>query len=182
MIDITRAYREGATYAQALAGGWAGAGHSVTLGSRDPGSKTNLPFPVAGLAETARDADVVVNAALGGSSKVLFAGVDAGALAGKLIVDVANAVTPSFELVYPNSSLGEELQEVFPYARVVKTLNTCNTSVQADPKAIGPSSVFVSGDDADEGRGGGAPAGPGLAGGLDRGSGRPRGTPGRDSG
>lgn len=135
--------------ARTLAGGWMRAGHSVTLGSRDPGARTDLPFPVAGLDDTARGADVVVNATPGGSSRDLLARVDAGALSGKPLVDVANAVTPSFELVYPNSSLGEELQEMLPEARVVKTLNTLGAPIMVDPSSIGPSNVFLSGDDAD---------------------------------
>lgn len=133
--------------AQALAGGWTAAGHSVTLGSRDPGSRTGLAFLVAGLAEAAQNAEVVVNATPGASSTELLSRVGADALSGKPLVDVANALTPSFELVYPNWSLGEELQEAFPGAKVVKTLNTCNFSVMANPSAIGPSSVFLSGDD-----------------------------------
>lgn len=135
--------------AQALAGRWIEAGHSVTLGSREPESRSDLSFPVAGITETAQGADVVVNATPGGSSKDLLAQVDADAFTGKLLIDIANAVTPSFELFYPNSSLGEELQEMLPDANIVKTLNTCNTSVQANPSAIDPSSIFVSGDDAD---------------------------------
>lgn len=135
--------------AQTLAGGWAKGGHAVTLGSRDPGSKTGLSFPVAGVTETARGADVVVNATPGASSKETLAQVDADALSGKPLVDLANAVTPAFELVYPNSSLGEELQKILPDARVVKTLNTFGAPIMTDPSAIGPSSVFVSGEDAD---------------------------------
>lgn len=134
--------------ARTLAKRWTEAGHSVTLGSREPGSRMGLPFPVAGHDETTRNTGVVVNATPGGSSKYLLARVEPGALAGKLLIDVANAITPTFELVYPNSSLGEELQQMLPDARVVKTLNTCAATVFADPSEIEPSSVFLSGDDA----------------------------------
>lgn len=135
--------------AQTLAGGWTEAGHAVTLGSRNPESRTDLPFPVAGVDAAARGADVIVNATPGASSMDTLARVDAGALLGKPLIDLANAVTPAFELVYPNSSLGEELQRTLPDVRVVKTLNTFGAPVMTDPSAIGPSSVFVSGDDAD---------------------------------
>jgi predicted dinucleotide-binding enzyme len=65
-----------------------------------------------------------------------------------VLVDVANANTPSFELVYPNSSLGEKLQAALPAAKVVKTMNTAAMSVMTEPDTLPPSSVFVSGDDA----------------------------------
>ncbi len=134
--------------AQALAGGCVEAGHSVTLGSRYPESRTDLSFPVASLDETAQNADVIVNATPGDSSEELLAQVDAGAFSGKLLIDVANAATSSFDLIYPDSSLGEKLQEMLPKAKVVKTLNTCAGKVFVNPSAIGPSSVFVSGNDA----------------------------------
>ena len=67
--------------------------------------------------------------------------------AGKTLLDVANALTPAFALVYPNSSLAEHLQAALPSARVVKTLNTGAMTLMADPRRIGPSSVFLSGND-----------------------------------
>lgn len=137
--------------ARALAGGFAGAGHSVTLGSRHPESRTDLSFPVAGLDETARDAEVIVNATPGEFSEEVLAGVDADAdaFSGKLLIDVANAATSSNDLIYPDSSLGERLQAMLPDAKVVKTLNTCAGKVFVDPSALEPSSIFVSGNDAD---------------------------------
>lgn len=134
--------------AQALAGGLAAAGHSVTLGSRHPESRTNLSFQVASLGETAQNADVIVNATPGESSEELLAQLAADAFRGKLLIDVANAATSSFDLVYPDSSLGEKLQEMLPEAKVVKTLNTCAGKVFVNPSAIEPSSIFVSGNDA----------------------------------
>jgi predicted dinucleotide-binding enzyme len=74
--------------------------------------------------------------------------IDADAFTGKILLDVANANTPSFELVYPNSSLGEKLQAALPRAKVVKTMNTAAMLVMTDPSGVPPSSVFVSGDDA----------------------------------
>lgn len=134
--------------AQALAGGCARAGHTVTLGSRHPESRNDLPWTVAGLVETARGADMIVNATPGASSQELLAQVGADAIGDKLLIDVANAATASFELLYPDSSLGERLQQQFPDAKVVKTMNTCAGKVFVDPAALDPSSIFVSGDDA----------------------------------
>src|SRR3982074_286845 len=53
--------------AQTMAAAWSKAGHEVTLGSRDPGSKS-LDLPVRPLAEVVAGADVVVNATPGAHS------------------------------------------------------------------------------------------------------------------
>ncbi|GAA5226883.1 NADPH-dependent F420 reductase [Paeniglutamicibacter antarcticus] len=134
--------------AQALAGGCAAAGHSVTLGSRHPESRTDLVYPVSGLEETARNAEVIVNATPGASSKELLDQIDAAVFSGKLLIDVANAATSSYELIYPGSSLGEKLQEMLPEANVVKTMNTCAGKIFINPSSLEPTSIFVSGNDA----------------------------------
>jgi 8-hydroxy-5-deazaflavin:NADPH oxidoreductase len=130
-----------------LASAWANAGHEITLGSRDPGAK-RLAFPVTTLADTVRWADIVVNATPGAATLATLSTVVPGRFAGKTLIDVANAITPAFALVYPNSSLAEHLQAALPGARVVKTLNTGAMTLMADPRRIGPSTVFLSGDDA----------------------------------
>jgi predicted dinucleotide-binding enzyme len=135
--------------AQTLARGWSAAGHEITFGSRDPASKGDIGAPVASLTAVVADNDVVVNATPGSTSLQLAEGIGAAASAGKVLVDVANATTPSFELVYPNSSLAEKLQAALPQTKVVKTMNTAAMSVLTEPAALPPSSVFVSGDDTD---------------------------------
>jgi predicted dinucleotide-binding enzyme len=133
--------------AQTLARRWSAAGHEITFGSRDPASKVGLDAPVTSSATAVAGTDVVVNATPGSASLELVEGLGAAAFAGKVLIDVANANTPSFELVYPNSSLGEKLQEALPAAKVVKTMNTAAMSVMTEPAKLPPSSVFVSGDD-----------------------------------
>ena len=100
--------------AQTLARRWSAAGHEITFGSRDPASKGTLDAPVTALAAAVAGSDVVVNATPGSASLELAEGIGAAAFAGKVLVDVANANTPSFELVYPNSSLAEKLQAALP--------------------------------------------------------------------
>ncbi len=134
--------------AQAVAEGFSKAGHSVTLGSRHPESRTDLSFPVAGLDEAAQKADVIVNATPGASSEEVIGRMDRSAFEGKLLIDVANAATSSNDLIHPDSSLGEKLQTLLPNAKVVKTLNTLAGKIFINPSGIGPSNVFVSGDDA----------------------------------
>jgi 8-hydroxy-5-deazaflavin:NADPH oxidoreductase len=135
--------------AQALARRWSQAGHDITYGSRDAASKDGtLDAPVVSLADAVAGSDVVVNATPGAASLVMVVSTGPEVFAGKVLIDVANAGTPTFELVYPNSSLGEKLQEALPAAKVVKTMNTAAMSVMTEPAALPPSSVFVSGDDA----------------------------------
>jgi hypothetical protein len=134
--------------AQTLARHWSAAGHQITFGSRDPSSRGGLDFPVAPLAATVADHNVVVNATPGSASLELAEGIGAVAFAGKILVDVANANTPSFELVYPNASLAENLQAALPETHVVKTMNTAAMSVMTEPGTLPASSVFLSGDDA----------------------------------
>ena len=132
--------------AQTLAAAWSAAGHDILLGSRDPQSRS-LGFPVGGLADTVTAADIVVNATPGAASLQTLIAVGAERFAGKTVIDVANANMPEFDLIYPNSSLGERLQAALPAAKIVKTMNTAAVTIMTNPAAIGPSSVFLSGDD-----------------------------------
>lgn len=134
--------------ARTLARAWSAAGHEITFGSRDPASRDGLDFPVTSPEAAVAGSGVVVNATPGAVSLKFLEGIGAAAFAGKVLIDVANANTPSFELVYPNSSLGEKLQAALPAAKVVKTMNTAAMSVMTEPGKLPPSSVFVSGDDA----------------------------------
>lgn len=144
--------------ARALAGGLHGAGHEVTVGSRDPGRAaarwTGSGVRVTGLRDAAGPAGVVVNATPGAQSLDVLTGL-AEELAGKVLVDVANAVVTdsagfASALVYPDSSLAEEIQRALPEVRVVKTLNTVHDSVMAAPSGLASApTAFVSGDDAD---------------------------------
>ena len=134
--------------AQTLAQHWSAAGHEITLGSRQPARAGALGAPVVSLADAVAGSEVVVNATRGSASLEVVESIGAAAFAGKVLVDVANANTPSFELLYPNSSLAEKLQAALPAARVVKTLNTAAMTVLTEPASLPPSSVFVSGDDA----------------------------------
>lgn len=70
------------------------------------------------------------------------------AVVNKILLDVSNAVTPKFELVYRNSSIAAKLQEALPDAKVVKSLNTTNTSVMTAPNSLAAkTTIFLSGND-----------------------------------
>ncbi|WP_236243099.1 NADPH-dependent F420 reductase [Streptomyces sp. CC228A] len=137
--------------ARALAQGWSAAGHDVLLGSRRPEERTGLGLPVAGLSETAAHAEVLVNATPGNVSLELLRSIGAPALAGTPLIDVGVGLSDDYtELSHPNSSLAEQIQEAFPRTPVVKTLCTMDSAAMVDPAGLaGPSTVFLSGDDAE---------------------------------
>ncbi|WP_328483740.1 NAD(P)-binding domain-containing protein [Streptomyces sp. NBC_00377] len=118
------------------------AGHEVTAVDREPGAA----------ADAARRAQVVINATPGaGSLERLTALRDE--LRGKILIDVSNATTDGpdglpADLIYPGSSLAEQLQEALPETRVVKTLNTMLFPVMTAPAALTQApTVFLSAAD-----------------------------------
>jgi len=139
--------------------------HEVTIGTRDPArtregedfASWSADVPAVGLEAfgDVPDADLVVNATSGGASLEVLAAVPPDCLDGTVLVDVCNPLDfsagfPPRLLVSDTDSMAERIQRAHPAARVVKTLNTMNASVMADPGRLGePTTVFVSGDDAD---------------------------------
>lgn len=142
-----------------LAAAWLRAGHDVVLGSRRPGDEELLTglkeLLQAGLrvddpAGTAAHAEVLVNATPGTASVALLESIGAPALAGKVLLDVAVGFLEDESLSHQVVSLGEEIQRAFPETRVVKTLCTIDREVMVAPDSLeGPSTVFLSGEDAE---------------------------------
>lgn len=142
--------------AVALADSLARAGHQLVIGSRNS-DETRLRWQgavvtVTELAAAIEASDVVFNATPGDSSLERLSALSAE-LAGKLLVDVANAVARDDAgapqgLLYPSDSLGERLQAALPATHVVKALNTMLAPVMGNPQglAVAPT-VFLSGDD-----------------------------------
>ncbi len=146
-------------------------GHDVVVGTRDPaGTLARDPddassyaawaaaHPGVGLAtfrEAATGAEVVVNASNGVATLDVLTLAGAAALAGKVLVDISNPLDfsggfPPRLFVKDDDSLGEQVQRAFPEARVVKTLNTLTAALMVRPDTLPePTTVFVSGDDAD---------------------------------
>ena len=152
------------TVGRTLAAALAGRGHDLVVGTRDVDVTATRPdvaewqaahpgVRLVPLGETAAHGEVVVNAT-SGEGTVAAVGA-AGDVAGKVVADVSNALDfsagfPPTLSVANTDSIGEQLQRAFPDARVVKTLNTMNASVMADPSLVpGEHHVFVAGDDAD---------------------------------
>jgi predicted dinucleotide-binding enzyme len=131
-----------------LAEGLISAGHEVVFGSRNPDAKDDLPALVTTLRDAAASADVVVSATPGNASLETLELIGEETLSGRILLDVGNALTEQFALVYPNASLGTKIQEAFPDTRVVKSLNTVNVSVMTSPQTLpAATTVFLSGND-----------------------------------
>jgi predicted dinucleotide-binding enzyme len=79
--------------------------------------------------------------------------LNAGALSGKVLIDVSNPLDSSHGLpmslsICNTNSLGEEVQKALPSAKVVKTLNIVNCQVMVDPAKAGHPTMLVCGNDA----------------------------------
>ncbi|GAA3835800.1 NADPH-dependent F420 reductase [Nocardioides panacisoli] len=147
-------------------------GHPVTIGTRDPGATLARNEPeldgltyatwaadhravaLATFAEAAAAAELVVNASSGLASLDVLRQAGAENLAGKVLLDISNAL--DFSQGFPprmgvpdTDSVAERIQREFPDLRVVKSLNTLTASLMVHPETLPePTSVFVSGDDA----------------------------------
>ncbi|WP_437682301.1 NADPH-dependent F420 reductase [Sorangium sp. So ce131] len=142
--------------ATTLANKLAGAGHVVTVGTREPAraaarwSGAHVAF--GDPAEAARGAAIVVNATPG-ETTVERLGALREELKGKILIDVSNATLRGQDglpsgLLYPGSSVAERLQGALPETAVVKTLNTMLFTVMADPASLRtPPTAFLSGND-----------------------------------
>ena len=132
---------------KAIAAGLAAQRHEVRVGSRTAGNGRY------GFAEAAAWAEVVVNATKGEASLEALRAAGAANLEGKVLVDIANPLDfskgmPPTLFVKDDDSLGERIQREFAKARVVKTLNTMNSSLMANPGLIKEEhDVFMSGND-----------------------------------
>jgi 8-hydroxy-5-deazaflavin:NADPH oxidoreductase len=124
---------------KALAEGLRRAGNEVRFGSTDP-------------KESPRDAslwgEIVILAVPWGAHAEIAKAVG-NALDGKIVVDVSNVMTPSYELALGFTTSGaEELQKLMPGAKVVKAFNTVFAQNMSTGKLLGERlTVLVAGDD-----------------------------------
>jgi len=161
---------------QAVAAKLAELDHEVLVGTRDPAATLarDEPHPVYGIppfrvwheqhpsvklgtfADAAAQGELVVNATAGAASLDALRLAGEANLAGKVLVDIANALDysrgmPPSLLVANTDSLGERIQRAFPAVKVVKALNTMNALLMVNPRQLadGDHTVFVCGDDAE---------------------------------
>jgi 8-hydroxy-5-deazaflavin:NADPH oxidoreductase len=122
-------------------------GHDVLIGSRTAGEDA-VPF-----ADAAAHGELVFNCTNGNASLEALNAAGAENLAGKVLIDVANALDfsqgrPPLVGVSTGDSVGEQIQRAFPEANVVKALNTVNANMMVDPGVLpGEHDIFLCGDD-----------------------------------
>jgi predicted dinucleotide-binding enzyme len=137
-------------------------GHDVVMGSRDAANEKAAAWlatqperaETGTFADAAEHGEVVLNATGGAVAIDALRLAGAENLAGKVLIDVSNPMKP--DSGFPpqldpvgDDSLAERIQREFPAARVVKTLNTMNCDVMADPSRVpGEHDVFMAGEDA----------------------------------
>jgi 8-hydroxy-5-deazaflavin:NADPH oxidoreductase len=138
----------------AIASKLAAIGHDVMMGSRtaDSPKATTWAKTVAArghvgtFADTAAFGELVFNCTQGANSLAALGAAGAATLEGKIVVDVANVLSPEGP---GRESLGEQIQKAFPGAKVVKTLNTINCELMVNPDKLSEShTLFLSGNDA----------------------------------
>ena len=135
-------------------------GHDVMLGSRDEANPNAVTWAKdAGhnalygtFMNAAEFGEIIFNCTLGSASLAALEQAGAKNLKGKVLIDTSNPLdrtTDTWTLTVCNTdSLGEQIQRMFPDAKVVKSLNTVNANVMVDPnKLIEKTDVFVSGND-----------------------------------
>jgi len=139
---------------RALGGGWRKAGHGVTMALRDTAGEKAAALEQEGFSITstkgaAAAGEIVVLAipwpALTAAVKEL------GSLAGKIVIDAINPLTPDFSLaIGHDGSAGETVARLAPGARVVKAFNTTGAGNMENPQyKDGALTMFVCGDDAE---------------------------------
>src|SRR3954454_5663541 len=132
---------------RAIAGKLSELGHEVQIGSREAG-EDKVAF-----ADAAAFGEVIVNATAGDASLDALNAAGADNLAGKVLIDIANPIDhsqgmPPILTFCNDTSLAEQIQEAFPEAKVVKSLNTVNADVMVDPSKVpGSHTIFVAGND-----------------------------------
>lgn len=143
--------------ASALGPAFAGLGHDIVYGSRDPGraSVQELVTRTEGHARATEPADAVRGAAIvilavpWDAAEQVVAGL--GDLSGKVLLDPTNprVIGPDGLRDYAFAgSNAERIQQWAPEARVVKAFNTMTADLMADPASAGGAvTVALAGDD-----------------------------------
>ncbi|GIG67015.1 NADPH-dependent F420 reductase [Phytomonospora endophytica] len=142
-----------------LAAALARRGHDVHIGSRSRDNTDAAAWAETNgvaqgsFADAAAFGEIVIVAVSGMHATAVLGAAGRPRLAGKVVIDVTNPLDfsrgfPPRVVIPEEGSLGAHLQAMFPEARLVKTLNTTNNAVMADPASVpGEHCLFLSGDD-----------------------------------
>ena len=148
--------------AKALAGGFLKHGHEVMLGTRTPAklaewAAKNPKGRVAGFADAAKFAELVVLAVKGTAAADVLRLAGAATFAGKPVIDVTNPIADAPPVngvlsFYTNldESQMERLQREFGSARFVKAFNSVGNALMVNPQFKGgkPTMFFCGNDEA----------------------------------
>jgi 8-hydroxy-5-deazaflavin:NADPH oxidoreductase len=151
------------TVAQTLGTGLLALGHSLMLGTANPGklaawasanSSKNSHAKVGSFADAAAFGEIVVLAAKGHAALQVVQATGPAALAGKTVIDATNPLTDAPPvngvLSYftgPNESLMERLQTAYPALNFVKAFNSVGAPHMVQPQFTGgPPSMFIAGN------------------------------------
>ncbi len=144
-----------------LAAGFAGRGHGVMIGSRDPG-KPELRDWLSGdgagveagtFAEAAASGELLVLAVLGEAAEDAIAAAGRDNFRAKVVIDAMNPLDfsggfPPKLSVTGEDSLGECVQRALPDAKVVKAFNTIGNQYFVEPSFTeGKPTMLIAGDD-----------------------------------
>ena len=148
---------------QTLATGFAGRGHDVVLGSRDPGKdEVQAWLESAGdgasagtFADAAEHGELLVLATLGIATLSAVELAGRARFAGKVVIDATNPL--DFSAGFPPAlawedgrSLGESVQAALPDAHVVKAFNIIGNPYFVDPQfADGKPTMLIAANDDD---------------------------------
>jgi predicted dinucleotide-binding enzyme len=138
-------------------------GHDVMMGSRTADNSKLKQWMETmqgkGKGGTFKDAashgEIIFNCTAGGISTDVLKSAGEENISGKIIVDISNPLDFSrgmppvlIDNLCNTNSVGEEIQKLFPSAKVVKTLNTMNCYLMVNPPLVpGEHDVFISGND-----------------------------------
>jgi len=149
------------TVGRRLAAGLSGRGHSVMIGSRDPGkpelrewlSGDGAGIEAGTFAETAAHGELLVLAVLGTAAEASIAEAGPDNFTGKVVIDATNPLDfsggfPPKLAISGEDSLGERVQRAVPDAKVVKAFNTIGNEYFVDPSfPEGKPTMLIAGDD-----------------------------------
>lgn len=137
-------------------------GHEVMVGTRNSQKlqewkeKGGEKASVGSFAETAAFGEILFNATSGAGALEALRLAGETTLANKIVIDISNPLDfskgmPPILFVSNDHSLGEQIQQEFPKAKIVKTLNTLTAPLMVNPGQLadGDHHLFVSGNDAE---------------------------------
>ncbi len=143
-----------------LGAGFLKHGHEVTMGTRDAAklaewAKQNPKGRVAGVADAAKGAEVIVLAVKGTAAVEALRSAGMANLVGKVVIDATNPIAdaPPVNGVLKfftnfDESLFERLQRDFAVARLVKAFNSVGAACMVNPKFKGGKpTMFICGND-----------------------------------